>query len=182
MNKEQTQQVLDTLQQITVDSTGEIFVDARPAIAILQAALDAPECEPVAYFETITGQVRLPDDEHRVRFPKQYVPLYTHPSKQPEPLLSDLAMMVRRLVLAIRRNVDDPHKDLTFANDCLKWLDKNGLTGTPLRDTTQPKPPKPLTDNEIEDYGFTMLPNVAQGEFIDFARSIEAAVYARRAK
>lgn len=56
-------------------------------------------------------------------------------------LVADLSMMVRRLVLAIRRNVDDPHKDLTLANDCLNWLTRKGLAGSPLRDTV-PQPPR----------------------------------------
>jgi hypothetical protein len=105
------------------------------------------------------------------------------PSKQPEPLLSDLAMMTRRLILVARRHVADDHKDLSFANDCLRWLAKNGLTGTPLRDTTPPKAPEPLTDEEIlELEKLTPALDDAGSEWIYFARSVEAAVHARYAK
>jgi len=57
--------------------------------------------------------------------------------EQAEPVVEDLAMMVRRLVLIARKHIDDPHKDLTFANDCLKRLQQKGLAGSPLRDLEQ---------------------------------------------
>ena len=52
-----------------------------------------------------------------------------------EPVAEDLAMMVRRLVLSIRRLAEDDSKDLTFANTCLNRLKHKGLAGSPLRDT-----------------------------------------------
>ena len=71
----------------------ELIAEARASIATslatsyllrLADALEAaqPAGEPVAYLETITGQVRLPDEDHRIRFPMAYKPLYTHPAPQ----------------------------------------------------------------------------------------------------
>ena len=48
----------------------------------------------------------------------------------------DLAMMVRRLVISIRRLAEDDSKDLVFANACLQWVKEMGLAGSPLRDDT----------------------------------------------
>ena len=46
----------------------------------------------------------------------------------------------------------------------------------PLYTTPPAAPlPKPLSDNQIEDFGFNILPNVNRGEFIAFARAVEAA-------
>lgn len=69
-------------------------------------------------------------------------------------LVTDLSMMVRRLVLSIRRLAEDDTKDLTFANVCLDWLKAKGLAGSPLRDgplEPQPVQPAPLTDERITE-------------------------------
>ena len=76
MNKEQLQKVWDALAVATTP----LAKDRQTVIAavrILDAALAAPEPEPKGYFETITGRVCRPDDEHRTRFPMVYEPLYT---------------------------------------------------------------------------------------------------------
>jgi hypothetical protein len=136
---------------------------AREAIAILQAAL-TEQSEPVAWLDkqcdyAYSISELMGDDPH-----PSYIPLFTHPaSKQPEPF----------------KSFGEAHP----ANPNAKCKCEHWQSCVECHPTAHPpKQPKPLTDNEIEDYGFTMLPNVAQGEFIDFARSIEAAVYARRAK
>ena len=83
MNKEQLQKVWDALAVATTP----LAKDRQTVIAavrILDAALAAPEPEPKGYFETITGRVCRPDDEHRTRFPMVYEPLYTAPAPQRE--------------------------------------------------------------------------------------------------
>ena len=76
MNKNDLRKVRDALAVATTP----LAKDRQTVIAavrILDAALAAPEPEPKGYFETITGRVCRPDDEHRTRFPMVYEPLYT---------------------------------------------------------------------------------------------------------
>ena len=78
MNKNDLRKVRDALAVATTP----LAKDRQTVIAavrILDAALAAPEPEPKGYFETITGRVCRPDDEHRTRFPMVYEPLYTAP-------------------------------------------------------------------------------------------------------
>ena len=52
--------------------------------AVIRAGDSPCRSEPAAYLETITGRVCAPDDEHRLKFPMGYRPLFTAPAtKEP---------------------------------------------------------------------------------------------------
>ena len=75
--------------------------------------------------------------------------------------------------------VSEPVARVMFNDDGRKTdnlIDRDLPVGTLLYTTPPAAPlPEPLSDNQIEDFGFNMLPNVNRGEFIAFARAIEAA-------
>lgn len=83
-----------------------------------------PKQEPAAYLETITGQVRLPTDEHRVRFPKAYRPLYTSP-RQAE--IDDLRAALQKRETEILEQQRVLNKALRTLQSCFGTFRNNGF-------------------------------------------------------